>query len=225
MGHSKKIAFEIVTPYRAHPAGIGGPSAADLVPLIVLCYPPYGLTMPPDVLGLSAKPLSVNPAPFHVGLVQGGTSVNTVAARATAAIDVRFPTLNILEKALGEVREICTCCEIPGSDSRILRAGNFCRWTGRGVPGATRWCRRAQAPGADDARHRGEVKNPSLRRRRNNIPPFQRAAEWIADAAFSLDARATDGCSQRVAVLGVVGADFCHIFTGDPDRRARADRG
>src|SRR5215469_18506464 len=61
----------------------------------------------------------------NVGLVQGGTAVNTVAARATAAIDVRFPTLNIMEKILGEVREICRCCELPGSDSRILREGNF----------------------------------------------------------------------------------------------------
>ena len=43
----------------------------------------------------------------NVGLARGGTSVNTVAARATAAIDVRFPTLNIMEKILGEVREIC----------------------------------------------------------------------------------------------------------------------
>jgi glutamate carboxypeptidase len=61
----------------------------------------------------------------NVGLAQGGTAVNTVAARATAAIDVRFPTLNIMEKILGEVREICSCCELPGSESRILSQGNF----------------------------------------------------------------------------------------------------
>ena len=61
----------------------------------------------------------------NVGLVQGGQSVNTVAPRATAAIDVRFPTLNIMEKILGEVREICSCCELPGSENRILREGNF----------------------------------------------------------------------------------------------------
>jgi glutamate carboxypeptidase len=61
----------------------------------------------------------------NVGLMQGGQSVNTVAPRATAAIDVRFPTLNIMEKILGEVREICNCCELPGSESRILREGNF----------------------------------------------------------------------------------------------------
>jgi len=61
----------------------------------------------------------------NVGLVQGGTAVNTVAARATAAIDVRFPTMNIMEKILGEVREICRCCELPGSEGRILREGNF----------------------------------------------------------------------------------------------------
>jgi glutamate carboxypeptidase len=61
----------------------------------------------------------------NVGLVNGGQSVNTVAPRATAAIDVRFSTLNIMEKILGDVREICNCCELPGSDSRILRQGNF----------------------------------------------------------------------------------------------------
>ena len=61
----------------------------------------------------------------NVGLVQGGTAVNTVAARATAAIDVRFPTLNIMEKILGEVREILNYSELPGSESRILREGNF----------------------------------------------------------------------------------------------------
>jgi glutamate carboxypeptidase len=61
----------------------------------------------------------------NVGLMEGGQSVNTVAPRATAAIDVRFPTLNIMEKILGEVREICNCCEFPGSESRILREGSF----------------------------------------------------------------------------------------------------
>ncbi len=61
----------------------------------------------------------------NVGLVNGGQTVPTVAPRATAAIDVRFPTLNIMEKILGDVREICNCCELPGSDSRILREGNF----------------------------------------------------------------------------------------------------
>jgi glutamate carboxypeptidase len=30
-----------------------------------------------------------------------------------------------MEKILGEVREICRCCELPGSESRILREGNF----------------------------------------------------------------------------------------------------
>ncbi|HJU15639.1 MAG TPA: M20 family metallopeptidase [Stellaceae bacterium] len=64
-------------------------------------------------------------ATVNVGLLGGGTAVNTVAARATAAVDVRFPTLNIMEKVLGEVREICRCCEFPGSEGRILREGNF----------------------------------------------------------------------------------------------------
>src|SRR5262249_2877719 len=64
-------------------------------------------------------------ATVNAGLVQGGPAVNPVEARATAAIDVRFPTMNIMEKILGEVREICSCCELSGSESRILREGNF----------------------------------------------------------------------------------------------------
>jgi glutamate carboxypeptidase len=64
-------------------------------------------------------------ATVNVGLVQGGTAVNTVAARAVAQVDIRFPTLNIMEQVLGEVRDICTCCELPGSDARILREGRF----------------------------------------------------------------------------------------------------
>ncbi|MBO0739324.1 MAG: M20 family metallopeptidase [Alphaproteobacteria bacterium] len=61
----------------------------------------------------------------NVGLIHGGTAVNTVAARAAAAVDVRFPTLNIMEKILGDVRDICRCCEMPGSEARILHEGNF----------------------------------------------------------------------------------------------------
>ena len=59
------------------------------------------------------------------GSPSGGDAVNIVAARATASVDVRFPTLNIMEKILGEVREICRCCELPGSEGRILREGQF----------------------------------------------------------------------------------------------------
>ena len=71
----------------------------------------------------------------NVGLIQGGQSVNTVAPRATAGIDVRFPTLNIMEKILGEVREILNYREMPGSESRILREGEFpTARAGRGEP-------------------------------------------------------------------------------------------
>src|SRR6201987_2379007 len=43
---------------------------------------------------------------INVGLMRGGDAVNMVAPRATASVDIRFPTLNIMEKVLGEVREI-----------------------------------------------------------------------------------------------------------------------
>src|SRR5579862_3386323 len=64
-------------------------------------------------------------ATVNVGLLKGGDAVNMVAPRAVASVDVRFPTLNIMEKVLGEVRDICTCCEFPGSEGRILNEGNF----------------------------------------------------------------------------------------------------
>src|SRR5437763_2513088 len=54
-------------------------------------------------------------ATINVGLVQGGTAVNTVADRATAAIAVRFPTLHIMDKILGAARELCRCCALEGS--------------------------------------------------------------------------------------------------------------
>jgi hypothetical protein len=73
---------------------------------------------------------------------QGGGSLRA-APRATAAIDARFPTLNIMEKILGEVRDICTCCELPGSEARRPRHAD----TVRDRPGRRRrhsdeeWCR------------------------------------------------------------------------------------
>jgi glutamate carboxypeptidase len=62
---------------------------------------------------------------INVGLMRGGDAVNMVAPRATASVDIRFPTLNIMEKVLGEVREICRCCEFEGSEGRILAEGQF----------------------------------------------------------------------------------------------------
>jgi glutamate carboxypeptidase len=77
----------------------------------------------------------------NVGLVQGGTAVNTVAARATAAIDVRFPTMNIMEKILGEVREICR-----SADSGFTAALGTATLCGTGPVGGNahrddEWCR------------------------------------------------------------------------------------
>jgi glutamate carboxypeptidase len=64
-------------------------------------------------------------ATVNVGLVAGGTAVNTVAAHASASVDIRFPTLNVMEKVLGEVREILEASELPGSEGRILAEGRF----------------------------------------------------------------------------------------------------
>lgn len=50
----------------------------------------------------------------NVGLVSGGTSVNTIAPIADAAIDLRFETKEQGEFAKAKIREICGHTETPG---------------------------------------------------------------------------------------------------------------
>jgi len=61
----------------------------------------------------------------NVGLVRGGTAVNTVAAHATAEIDIRFTSIAAMDDALARVHAICAAEELPGSTSRITREGKF----------------------------------------------------------------------------------------------------
>lgn len=61
----------------------------------------------------------------NVGLVRGGTAVNTVAAHAAAEIDVRFTSLETMDDVLARVHAICAAEELPGSTSRITREGKF----------------------------------------------------------------------------------------------------
>jgi len=61
----------------------------------------------------------------NVGLVRGGTAVNTVAAQASAEIDVRFSSLDSMNDVMPKVHAICACQELPGSNNRIVREGRF----------------------------------------------------------------------------------------------------
>jgi len=63
----------------------------------------------------------------NVGLAQGGTAVNTVAARAIAAIDVRFPTLNIMEKILGRCARSAAAANCRGATPASCEKAIFCR--------------------------------------------------------------------------------------------------
>jgi len=61
----------------------------------------------------------------NVGLIRGGTAVNTVAAHASAEIDVRFASIESMNEVLPRVYAICAADELPGSTGRIVREGRF----------------------------------------------------------------------------------------------------
>jgi glutamate carboxypeptidase len=119
---------------------------------------------------------------INVGLVQGGTAVNTVAARATAAIDVRFPTMNIMEKILGEVREICSCCELPGSEGRICARAIFCRSnkTRKAANCSKVMAARRRASGSRSAARRPVALRTAGSPRRSARRPCAAPARWAA---------------------------------------------
>jgi glutamate carboxypeptidase len=61
----------------------------------------------------------------NVGLIRGGTAVNTVAAQAVAEVDIRFKSLATMDEVMREVHAICCHEELPGSTGRITREGKF----------------------------------------------------------------------------------------------------
>lgn len=61
----------------------------------------------------------------NVGLFRGGTAVNTVAAHASAEVDVRFNSVASMNDALAKVHAICATEELPGSTSRIVHEGKL----------------------------------------------------------------------------------------------------
>lgn len=85
---------------------------------------------------------------YNVGVIEGGTSVNTIAARASALIDMRSTDLGALDRLAARVREIVahragpgleTHIEVlgerpagarPASDPLVRRAVETLRWLG-----------------------------------------------------------------------------------------------
>lgn len=61
----------------------------------------------------------------NVGLIDGGSSVNTVAPLARASIDVRFKTMEAMHAARAQVMQIIEEVEIPGTGSRITSERSF----------------------------------------------------------------------------------------------------
>ena len=61
----------------------------------------------------------------NVGLVKGGSSVNTVAPSCTAEVDVRFKTVEAREAAWRSIREILETAYLPGTETRIVLDRGF----------------------------------------------------------------------------------------------------
>ena len=56
---------------------------------------------------------------FNVGIIEGGTSVNTIAAQASAVLDLRSPDIAALQKLANEVRAIVEQRAGPGLQTTI----------------------------------------------------------------------------------------------------------
>ena len=61
----------------------------------------------------------------NVGLIRAGSSVNTVAAEATAGIDVRFTTIELMESVRARIDAILHETDLPGTTTRILSERRF----------------------------------------------------------------------------------------------------
>lgn len=60
-----------------------------------------------------------------VGLIQGGSSVNTVPAQAQMQVDVRFPSHAAMDKILGQVQAVIDQEEVPGATTAITEQRLF----------------------------------------------------------------------------------------------------
>ena len=61
----------------------------------------------------------------NVGLVEGGSSVNTVAPWAAAEVDVRFVSMSDREEAWTRIREILEESHLPGTTTEVLQERGF----------------------------------------------------------------------------------------------------
>jgi len=61
----------------------------------------------------------------NVGLISGGMSVNTVASRARASIDVRYKTIDAMTAVKAQVVDIVHREELKGTSARIVAEGTF----------------------------------------------------------------------------------------------------
>jgi glutamate carboxypeptidase len=62
---------------------------------------------------------------FNVGLIEGGQSINTVAPRASARLDVRFWTLAAMAEAEAAIERVLARTHLPGTTTRITERGQF----------------------------------------------------------------------------------------------------
>jgi len=61
----------------------------------------------------------------NVGLVSGGSSINTVAPIAQASVDVRFKTLDAMKAVRSRLGQIIDEVEVPRTSARITQERNF----------------------------------------------------------------------------------------------------
>lgn len=61
----------------------------------------------------------------NVGLIEGGQSVNTVAPLATARVDVRFTTIDAMERAEAAIREVLDHTHLAGTTTRVTDLARF----------------------------------------------------------------------------------------------------
>lgn len=61
----------------------------------------------------------------NVGLISGGSSVNTVADRARASIDVRYKTIDEMVSAKARIMDVVQADDVPGTSARLVAEGTF----------------------------------------------------------------------------------------------------
>ena len=91
----------------------------------------------------------------NVGLIEGGQSINTVAPRAGAKVDVRFKTMAAMAEAEAAIERILGRVHLPGASTRITDKAAFLPLepTAR-EPGAVRALRRLRGRARPDDRRR-----------------------------------------------------------------------